>query len=97
MTSSTLEGADLTGSNMDGAKMELAILKKANLNAVRFTNARDMTWNEVLSATNWQQAYLPDYLLNNPPRSSLIHMSQYDFSEIIVHLKMLRKNLAVTH
>ena len=58
--------ANLRWANLEGANLEKADLEGAVLTDADLTDAKNLTAKQVLSATNWRKATLPDYLKDLP-------------------------------
>jgi uncharacterized protein YjbI with pentapeptide repeats len=55
-SNANLSGADLSNANLNSANLDNADLNSANLNGADFTDAINLTPEQVKSAKNWQQA-----------------------------------------
>ena len=66
LTGADLTGAYLTGAYLNSADLTGADLTGANLTRARLDGAENLTAEQVLSAKNWHDAILPDYLQHLP-------------------------------
>ena len=71
-----LQNASLFKSNLNGAHLAHAKLEGANLEG-----AKDLTWEQVLTAKYWKGAILPEELKNNPPTIGMIRMVEADMEK----------------
>ena len=62
LTGADLEEANLRGATLRGANLSEANLRGANLSEANLSGARNLTAEQVLSATSCYKATLPDYL-----------------------------------
>ena len=64
LSTAKLNSADLRNANLSGSNLDSANIRNANLQGTNLTNARNLTEEQVKSATNWDKAiYDEDFLV----------------------------------
>ena len=77
-----LNDVRLSGANLQGADIHETNLQRAKFaKYLIWSDAIDLTWEQLRQAKNWQQAELPDYLLQNLPAEEVEEVGNQEAGE----------------
>lgn len=77
-----LKDVRLSGANLQGADIHETNLQRAKFaKCLIWSDAIDLTWEQLRQAKKWEEAELPDYLLQNRPIEAVEEVSKQELKE----------------